>query len=109
MVKTTVISSAQPSYDLADVHAAVAANNVIFRGNSTRDRDNLGYTPEEASRCLHKLTPSNFRRSETYQGESFIADVYQMRHEHEGCIDQLYIKLTLATPDCLILSFHRDR
>lgn len=109
MVKIIVTSSPTPSFDLQSVHAAVAAENVIFEGNSTRDRDNLGYTPEDVMSCLRKLEPNNFHKSEAYKGGALKADVYKLRHEHEGCIDPLYIKLRLATSGCLILSFHRER
>ena len=109
MVKIIVILLPKPSYDLQLVQAAVSANNVVFEGNSTRDRDNLGYTPEEAMSCLRKLAPNNFHKSEAYRGGALFADVYRLRHEHEGCLDALYIKLRLATSGCLILSFHRER
>lgn len=109
MVKIMVISSAKPSYDLKAVQAAVAANNVYFQGNSTSHRDALGYTPEEAMSCLRKLTLRNFHRCETYESQSVVADVYKLRHEHDGYIDPLYIKLRLANSACLILSFHRER
>lgn len=109
MVKIIVTSLLTPSYDLQSVQAAVAANNVIFEGNSVRDRGNLGYTPEDAMSCLRKLAPNNFHKSEAYRDGALMADVYKLRHEHEGCIDPLYIKLRLATSGCLILSFHRER
>ena len=109
MVKIIVTSLLTPSYDLQSVQAAVAANNVIFEGNSVRDRGNLGYTPEDAMSCLRKLAPNNFHKSEAYRDGALMADVYKLRLEHEGCIDPLYIKLRLATSGCLILSFHRER
>jgi hypothetical protein len=104
VVKIIVISLATPLFDLKLVHAAINANNVIFDGNSTRDRDDLGYTPDEAISCVAKLTVNNFCKSESY-----LADVYKMQHNHNGCIDPLYIKLRLRNSGCLILSFHLDR
>jgi hypothetical protein len=59
--------------------------------------------------CLRKLTPNNFHKCEAYKGGALIADVYKLLHEHEGCIDPLYIKLRLTASGCLILSFHRER
>jgi Motility quorum-sensing regulator, toxin of MqsA len=104
VVKIIATSSSKPLYDLKLVTAAVAADNVIFGGNSTRDRDDLGYTAEECMTCLKNLTQNHFCESTPYE-----ADVYKMSHKHDECTDLLYIKLRLTNSGCLILSFHLDR
>jgi hypothetical protein len=101
-----------PRYDLRQVHALAALQQVVYANRSVeRDVANLGYAPEDVCLCLGALKSSDFRHSGRYEGPLWY-DVYRIRFTSPaGYVDDLYIKLSLSQ-GCLVVdlfSFHLTR
>lgn len=101
-----------PRYDLRQVHSLAALQRVVYANRSVvRDATNLGYQQPDVCRCLQQLKSSGFRHSGRYDGPLWY-DVYRIRFTSPaGYVDDLYIKLSLAT-GCLVIdlfSFHLAR
>lgn len=101
-------------YDLGQVKAAAQELNIEYRGRKvSKDTANLGYDLHDVSACLCQLSPSDFRKTHSYENQP-LDDEYICRYKkdpEEDEFDELYIKFCLVD-GCLVIdlaSFHLPR